>query len=48
MTAMQYASRIVKPDRKAKFIGYDLRFQKVKSMNPIAPNIDTHNIQGFP
>jgi hypothetical protein len=37
MTETAYASRPVKPAKKNKFVGYDLRFQYVKSMKPIAP-----------
>ena len=44
MTDIEYASRAVKPVRKNRFIGYDLRFQKVRSMKPIAPNRESHII----
>lgn len=47
MTLIEYASRAVKPLRKRRFVGYDLRFQKVKSMNPMAPKRETYIIQTF-
>ena len=47
MTEIEYASSAVKPLRKRRFVGYDLRFQYVKSMNPMAPKRETHIIHGF-
>ena len=47
MTLMLYASIAVKPPRNSKFVGYDLRFQKVRSMKPIAPKSETHMSHGF-
>ena len=41
MTETEYASKAVKPARKRRLVGYDLRFQKVKSMKPIAPKSET-------
>lgn len=37
MTDIEYASSPVKPAKKMRFVGYDLRFQKVRSINPMAP-----------
>lgn len=47
MTEMEYASNAVNPLRKSRFVGYDLRFQNVKSMNPMAPKSETHIIHEF-
>lgn len=47
MTEMEYASSAVNPPKKRRLVGYDLRFQNVKSMKPIAPNSETHIIHAF-
>lgn len=47
ITDIEYASNAVKPLRKRRLVGYDFRFQNVKSMNPIAPKSETHIIHGF-
>lgn len=47
MTEMVYASRAVNPARKIRFVGYDLRFQKVRSMNPMEPKSESHSIHWF-
>jgi len=47
MTETLYASMAVNAPKKTMLVGYDLRFQKVNSMNPIAPNSDSHIIQLF-
>lgn len=43
-TLIEYASIAVNPARNRRLVGYDLRFQKVKSMKPIAPKSETHII----
>jgi len=45
MTEMLYASSAVNPVRKSMFVGYDFLFQNVRSINPIAPNSESHIIQ---
>ena len=44
---MEYASIAVKPARKARFMGYDLRFQKVRPRKTKVPMSDTHIIHWF-
>ena len=44
---MEYASNAVKAPKKSRFVGYDLRFQNVRSMNPIAPKSETYIIHTF-
>lgn len=44
MTDIEYASNAVKPVRNSRFVGYDFRFQKVSSMNPMAPKSEIHII----
>lgn len=47
MTDIEYASIAVKPARKARFMGYDLRFQKVRPRKTKVPMSDTHIIHWF-
>jgi hypothetical protein len=44
-TATVYASKNVNPDKKRRLAGYDLRFQKVRPMNPSAPRNESIIIQ---
>ena len=46
-TEMLYASIAVNAPKNSKFVGYDFRFQKVRSMNPIAPNSEIHIIHAL-
>ena len=46
MTEMEYASMAVKPARNRRFVGYDLRFQKVRPRKTKEPISDTHISHG--